>query len=173
MSSERQAREAAEIVRDAGGNLVGRTRLQKVAYLLTVAGLENEFSFLYKHYGPYSEDLAQAAKTAQALGLIREDEHAASWGGTYSVYQALHVDGHADNAARLELATLASKADAVELELAATAAYLAVEEGIAESWAETARRKPEKAEGGRLERAKKLYEEIRKLNTPQTLPELQ
>jgi uncharacterized protein YwgA len=55
-----KAKKAAGLVRDAGGRIVGRTRLQKVAYLLTVTGLEEGFAFAYKHYGPYSEELATA-----------------------------------------------------------------------------------------------------------------
>ena len=54
----------AGIVRDAGSRIVGRTRLQKVAYLLSVTGLEDGLPFVYKHYGPYSEDLATAARDA-------------------------------------------------------------------------------------------------------------
>lgn len=60
-------------------------------------------------------------------------------------------------------------ADAVELELAATAAFLAYER-FPDPWAETARRKPEKAESGRLERARQLYERLRQIQTPQQLP---
>ena len=55
---------AAAIVRDAGGRLVGRTRLQKVAYLTQLAGFAGDFPFEYRHYGPYSEDLAEAMEIA-------------------------------------------------------------------------------------------------------------
>jgi uncharacterized protein YwgA len=58
---------AAEIVRDAGGRIVGRTKLQKVAYLLELAGLGDGFQFEYRHYGPYSEDLAGAIQMANAF----------------------------------------------------------------------------------------------------------
>jgi hypothetical protein len=60
-------------------------------------------------------------------------------------------------------------ADAVELELAATAAFLA-HERVPEPWAERARRKPEKAESGRLERAKQLYSRLQQIPTPRPLP---
>jgi hypothetical protein len=43
--TRRTAERAANIVRDAGGSIVGRTRLQKIAYLLFAAGLEDAFSF--------------------------------------------------------------------------------------------------------------------------------
>jgi hypothetical protein len=78
--------QAAEIVKDTGGRLVGRTKLQKVAYLLELAGLGAGFQFEYRHYGPYSEDLADAMQLAVAFDLVSEEERKADWGGTYSIY---------------------------------------------------------------------------------------
>ena len=43
----------------AGGEIVGKIRLQKVVYLLDQMGLNSGFSYQYFHYGPYSEDLAE------------------------------------------------------------------------------------------------------------------
>ena len=54
------AQAAARIVSDAGGSLIGRTRLQKIAYLLELSGTGAGFPFEYRHYGPYSEKLATA-----------------------------------------------------------------------------------------------------------------
>lgn len=65
---------ATRIIRDAGGELVGRTRLQKIAYLLQLAGYGDEFQFEYKHYGPFSEDLARGIEIAAAFGQVTEDE---------------------------------------------------------------------------------------------------
>ena len=79
---------AARLVRDAGGELVGRTRLQKIAFLMQLAGFGDDFSFEYHHYGPYSEDLAQAMEIAVALGPVKEEERVADWGGRYSIYTA-------------------------------------------------------------------------------------
>jgi uncharacterized protein YwgA len=161
------ALKAAGIVRDAGGRVVGRTRLQKVAYLLSVVGLEDGFLFSYKHYGPYSEDLATAAHDANLLGLLIESEQQASWGGTYSIYT---VDERpSSSSARRRLAEEAAKADAIELELAATAVLLA-KEGHSDPWIETARRKPEKAENGRIDRARVLYRQLSTIETPIALP---
>lgn len=160
---------AAAIVRDAGGRVVGRTRLQKVTYLLSIVGLEEGLSFAYKHFGPYSEELASAAREANLTGLLNETEQQASWGGTYSIYL---VSGGADasiHPARRRLATEAALADAVELELAATAAFLA-NEGHSDPWAETIRRKPEKAAEGRIEKAMDLYKKLSTIETPIPLP---
>src|SRR5579871_3437622 len=78
----------AQIIRDAGGEIVGRTKLQKTVYLLVLAGFERGFRFGYKHYGPFSEELADAADLAAAFGVISERQQQAAWGGTYSVYNA-------------------------------------------------------------------------------------
>lgn len=166
---------AARIVQDAGGELVGRTRLQKIAYLLELAGFGDEFPFEYRHYGPYSEELAQAMEIASALGPVKEVERVADWGGRYSIY-TLSKDVAPRNEARAKFVQQAKSFDATELELAATAAYLFVEEGFGNTsdnpWRETRRRKPSKADNGRLERAVRAYEELRKSNTAKPLPAL-
>jgi uncharacterized protein YwgA len=165
------ALKVASVVRDAGGRIVGRTRLQKIAYLLTVAGLEDGLAFAYKHYGPYSEDLAIATREADLIGLLRETEQQASWGGTYSTYVTDLQSDLPVPAARRRLAEEAAAADAIELELAATAVLLA-KEGHNDPWAETARRKPEKAESGRIEKARELYRKLSAIQTPTRWPEI-
>ena len=44
------AHRAAAIVRDAGGQIVGRTKLQKIGFFLEVAGVGSGFPFRYKHF---------------------------------------------------------------------------------------------------------------------------
>ena len=75
----------AAIVRDAGGRIVGRTRLQKVAYLLSIAGLEEGLPFTYKHYGPYSEDLASAARDARLTRFNARDRGAGVLGDVFDL----------------------------------------------------------------------------------------
>lgn len=159
----------AAVVSDAGGRIVGRTRLQKIAYLLEAAGVGDGFEFEYRHYGPFSEGLASAARTATLLDLIDEVEEPTSWGGFYSVYSLKAYASEQVDSVRRTLAKRAAEANSVELELAATAAYLHAT-GVDDAWGETARRKPDKVGGGRLDRAKALYEELRKLPTPKALP---
>lgn len=167
---------AAQIVHDAGGELVGRTRLQKIAYLMQLAGFESNFAFEYRHYGPYSEQLAQAMEIAVLLGPVHEVERKTDWGGRYSIYSLDGADLGADPR-RADFVQKAKGVNAVELELAATAAYLFAAEGIGRvvdgnPWHETSRRKPSKAAEGRLERAAQAYEELRKFKTHSPLPEL-
>ncbi len=162
---------AADIVRDAGGRIVGRTRLQKIAYLLELADVGEGFAFANRHYRPYSEDLAYATRDAALLDCLREEERPASWGGVYSIFTTDRVPDETVPEARSALAHAAADADPIELELAATAAFLSAQ-GENDPWEETARRKPEKAKGGRLENAKGLYERLRRPGTPGRLPEI-
>lgn len=172
MAGLTEAQRAAEIVRDAGGQIVGRTRLQKIAYILEVAGLGGGFPFRYKHYGPYSEQLAEAAQTARIVGMLSEQETPATWGGVYSTYHSLlPPQGGQVPEARQRLAQELVNVDAVELELAATALFLAYER-FPDPWAETARRKPDKADAGRLQRANQLYQSLRSIPTPRPFPSI-
>jgi uncharacterized protein YwgA len=161
---------AARIIRDAGGRVVGRTRLQKVAYLLELANLGDGFSFHYRHYGPYSEQLSQATELADLFGLIAEEERPTSWGGTYSIYSFVGNDASESSEVRRHLASSAVEADPIELELATTAAFLKAE-GETDPWGETLRRKPDKAEQDRLAKAKALYKRLR-IASEERLPEV-
>lgn len=163
---------AAEIVRDAGGTIVGRTKLQKVGYLLELAGFGEGFRFEYRHYGPFSEDLAAGIETADAFGLVTEEERAAGWGGRYSIYRATGKVGARQADDRARFAETAARFDSIELELAATAAYLSAVEGVPDPWDETAKRKPKKCDSGRLDRAKEVYRALRDLPSPKTLPDI-
>jgi uncharacterized protein YwgA len=163
--------QAAEIVRDAGGRIVGRTKLQKVAYLLELAGLGAGFQFEYRHYGPYSEDLADSVQLAAAFDLISEEERKADWGGTYSIF-TFSETRNSQRDQRSVFAQKAAQIGAIELELAATAAYLKSVNGARDPWEDTKRLKPEKATVARLSAAKQAYKELQKLSVPRKLPSL-
>ena len=167
---------ATRIIQDAGGEVVGRTRLQKIAYLSQLAGFGDEFHFEYKHYGPFSEDLARGIDIASAFGGVREEEHRAAWGGLYSTYR-VSLTEPPSNTDRSRFLKAAKAIGAVELELAATAAFLFQVEGFGRTkpgnpWVETRSRKPEKARGGHLEQAIAAYNKLRQLSTPAKLPQL-
>lgn len=164
------AQKIRNLVRDAGGRIVGRTRLQKTAYILELAGLGEGFAFEYRHYGPFCADLATAARKARILGLIEEEEKRASWGGVYSIFLTDSAGRKGVSAARVQLAKAAIEADPVELELAATAAFLSSETD--NPWEETAERKPQKASDGRLENARVLYRKLAAIQTPKPLPKI-
>jgi uncharacterized protein YwgA len=170
MATKPELERAVGVVRAAGGRVVGRTRLQKVAYLLQLAGFGRAFDFEYHHYGPYSDDLADALRTARAFGLVSEEEHVANWGGTYSIFVA-PITGQEDPE-ESAFATAAAKIGPIELELAATAAYLSAVEKHPDPWAEAERLKPEKAKDGRLASARRAYQDLLRLRTPKDLPQI-
>lgn len=130
------------------------------------AGLE----FEYRHYGPYSERLSSSVKFAEIFDIITEDVHAANWGGTYSIFKSDFPSGEALSSDRSSIVFLGNQSDPVELELAATAVYLA-KEGFDHPWDETENRKPEKASLERIERAKALLNKFKDLDNKKMLPE--
>jgi uncharacterized protein YwgA len=163
------AENAADIIRDAGGKVVGKTRLQKMTYLLEISGLGCGFFFEYRHYGPFSEELANAVVTAQIADLLTEEEHTAWWGGSYSIFKVRSGTANSNaRGARKQILELGMKANPISLELAATAAFLS-KEGESDPWEETKRRKPEKADKW-LNEARDLYAKLRTVKAPQPLP---
>ncbi|MCB6177874.1 hypothetical protein LHP98_06985 [Rhodobacter sp. Har01] len=161
--------EIVDIVATANGNLIGRTRLQKTACLLTMAGLSDRFSFIYKHYGPFSQDLADATELATLFSNLSEEQRRTQWGSTYSVFTTCTKATTRIDSPRARMISIANAADPIELELATTAAFLA-KQGFNDPWAETASRKPEKIANGRLDRAKCLYKRLLAIDTPKPLP---
>src|SRR5680860_1419043 len=85
-------RDIATLVDAAGGELVGRTRLQKTACLLELVGSGVGVRFSYHLYGPDIEELINAASDADALGYVEEREKHAAWGGRFSVFN-IREDG--------------------------------------------------------------------------------
>ena len=153
---------AARLVDEAGGELVGRTRLQKVACLAWMAGLLDTFKFEYRHYGPFSEGLAGSMEIAAGLEYVEEEEVRADWGGWYSIYRKTLQTPHGSDSVRSRFVTEAAKIGPILLELMATAAFLNRAEGLdgPAAWAETERRKPDKAANGRLAAAKAAYRQL-------------
>ena len=158
----------AALLKAAGGQMVGRVRLQKVAYLLDRLGMESGFHYDYHHYGPFSRDLDNAVADAEAFGLVEQEfGHRQVDGARYSIFKL--TDGKKKlpkkigqlNEAALEgyLQTFA-ETNVTVLELAATANWLAEEEER-DDWQEALhRRKGPKADGGRLDRALALLREV-------------
>ncbi|MFA7262504.1 MAG: hypothetical protein WC068_05730 [Caulobacter sp.] len=154
----------ASVVAFAGGEIVGRVRLQKEVYLLDQLGLKSGFSYSYHHYGPYSADLVDAVDGAKAFRLVEEQtRHRKSDGVPFSVY----CKGSALDAALSELGGMSSVEverllgimqgrSATVLELAATIHWLRTKEGLRDWRPELVRRKGIKTEGGRIEEALQL-----------------
>jgi uncharacterized protein YwgA len=101
--------------------VVGRTRLQKTVKLLQRLGLPTDYLYTIFFYGPYSEGVHAEIRLLEQLGLIEEEEHVGTEGGTpYFVLEAQ------PEAVMLEIAPwqraidTMEQADLVVLELAAT-----------------------------------------------------
>ena len=156
------------LLKAAGGQLDGRVRLQKIAYLLHQLGMESDFRFDYHHYGPFSRDLDNALADAEAFGLVKEDFGRREIDGArYSIFKLIDDDLESlEEIGQLEASVLERylpillQTSVTVLELAATANWLAVEEER-NDWQETLRsRKGPKVEGGRLDRALSLLDEV-------------
>ena len=149
----------ADIVKAAGGRLVSRIRLQKIAYLLDQLGAKGGFNFSYHHYGPYSREADSAVLDAEAFGLVTEDfDRRQSDGARYSIFnvtkQARARDYMWLQDDRLrQLTKTWAETPAVILELAATAHWLVAHEKVDDWEAEIKRRKGTKTASGRLDKA--------------------
>ena len=161
--------EVTSIVGDAGGRIVGRTRLQKIAYLLTATGLDDNFKFSYKHYGPFSSELADSVEFGSLIGNLTEEKRETGWGSVYSIYTLDDFQPPNETTPRSQLATIAANSESIELELAATAVFLA-HDGYDDPWEEISQRKPDKVTESRVQNAKALLSKLSQIPTPSPIP---
>ncbi len=155
----------ARIVQLNGGSVVGKTRLQKTAYFLEALGVGFGFDFDYHHYGPYSEELANLAEDARALGMLDIEWRLSQEGAKYAVFldrdETIGANEIAGvDASRQKVLNVLSNFSALELELAATADYLAKNGYADEAWNETKLRKASKISEDRIARSKQLLQEL-------------
>lgn len=158
------------VIAAAGGEIIGRVRLQKTVYLLDQLGLNSKFDYEYHNYGPYSTDLTAATADAIAFGLIEEDfENRRSDGAQYSVFRNQgDNDSTAYDAAygrigkerTVELVDLMNQYSATVLELAATVDWLWRYERRTDWREEIQKRKGVKTAEGRLDLAVELLREL-------------
>lgn len=150
-----------------GGELVGRTRLQKQTYLLDRCGANFGLRFTYHHYGPYSFELAGGCVDAEAEERIAINERVGGHGVPYAIFTSTG-DGAPPDAlgelpaarARALLEEMRRVSDIV-LELAATIVFLRDEwsyygKGKTDAVEETKARKSLKATEGRIGEARGL-----------------
>lgn len=147
-----------------GGELVGRTRLQKAAFLLEGIGMNSGLGFDYHRYGPFSADLAGGWDEARSEGRLDLSERLGNYDVPYTIFSTSAEpperlgDLDADDARDL-LATLRSYSDIV-VELAATIVLLR-QQGFGERALEEVKvRKPLKATDQRLKNALDLIREL-------------
>jgi uncharacterized protein len=158
------------LVMAAGGEIVGKIRLQKVVYLLDQIGLNSGFSYQYFHYGPYSEDLAEKVEDDVVFGhLFASQRRRLSDGVPYVAYSAERagkgdeLEGHMPmNRVRAALSEM-QRQSATVLELAATIHWLVAVEGVSDWKVELVRRKGAKTNNDRDRRA---FDLLRTLGLP-------
>ncbi len=155
---------AVAIVALNEGRLVGRTRLQKTAYLLDQCGMRSRLSYQYHYYGPYSFELADGWATAESAGHLKLESKPGRHGVPYTVFITPHSPPAklgALPAARAKeiLARLAKEPDVV-LELAATLRFFANRPDVDDPEAEVRRRKPVKSTPGKLAAARTLLNDL-------------
>lgn len=156
----------ADMVTLADGELTGRIRLQKIVYLLDQLGLKSGAHYIYHHYGPYSENVADAISDAKFWGDLEEaTDFRQSDGAPYSIFKVrgkrelTELGGLDLQRARSLLAKL-KPINSTILELAATAHWLANVEKVSDWRSEIERRKAGKTTGGRLDRAVQLLDDL-------------
>lgn len=101
----------AKIV-DWAGTLDTRKRMQKVAYLLWVAGCRLDADFNLHHYGPYSQEVARLTDEMVQAGILDERAESNMVGQQFSYSLS---EGARKNLADFE-ATPRGRAAAAELE---------------------------------------------------------
>jgi uncharacterized protein YwgA len=162
------ASDIARLIHLNGGRLIGKTRLQKSAYFLEIMGAGFGFDFSYHRFGPYSEDLANSADDAFALGLIDVDWKEAEGGTHYAIFQNKPSNENFENKAeqdlrRQSLLNVLKRYSSIEIELAATADFLRRNGYAKDPWTETRRRKASKVDDARLIKSQRLLRELEAL----------
>jgi uncharacterized protein YwgA len=155
------------LISAAGGEIVGKVRLQKMVYLLEQMGMGEDYSFDYHHYGPYSVDLTDVVDEEVFFDRVREDVRQRADGVAYSVFRVgplaevkpTRLGNFSFSQAFGALAAM-QRRSATVLELAATIHWLAFVEEISDWRAELVRRKGIKAAHGRDREALELLQEL-------------
>ncbi len=155
---------AVGIVALNGGQLVGRTRLQKTAYLLDACGMKSGMQYDYHYYGPYSFALAEGWETAKREQRLHVNEKPGRHGVSYYVFVTEEkapekLGAFTVRRAAKILERLKEQSDLV-LEVAATLVFLGRRPDVSDAVTEVKRRKPLKATDERLKAASRLLDEI-------------
>ncbi len=146
----------------------GRKRLQKILWLVKLAGLPVDAEFEISHYGPYSERVANTADLLSVIGKIDESEEPL---GSFNMIQSVYTlpsqplsggrDAPALPGPYNGLVAFLSDFSTTELEVAATIGYFK-QSGLSESAAiaRTRSMKPNKTISPVLAKAKHILGEI-------------
>lgn len=156
--------DVAALIALNGGEVVGKTRLQKIFYLLEAMELGFDLDFDYKDFGPFSVELAFAADDAEALGLIESEERPGFHAVPYTIFRATAsapVFNDLDFSERCKSALEKMRGySSLTLELAATAVFLRENGYPDDFWEEVRVRKAIKATPDRIKKANQLIKRL-------------
>ena len=155
----------ADLLAAAGGEITGRVRMQKMFYLLQQLGLTSDLHFRFHHYGPYSKNLDEAIDGAKALYGVQEViSYRLTDGAPFSVFKGptrvLDKVGEMQIDRARELSKRLLAQSSTVLELAATIHWIEHVDKIVDWRPELKRRKGQKTEGGRAEKALELLKDL-------------
>jgi uncharacterized protein YwgA len=152
-----------DIVALSGGRLVGRTRMQKTAYLLDAKGMKSGAAYYYYNFGPFSDEVADGISDSKFVGsLVEKIDYRKVDGSPFSIFESgkpadqVEALGDLKRSEATGLLNRLAAANSTVLELAATIHWLIFVEKVADWRAELKRRKGAKIDGGRMDKAADL-----------------
>lgn len=155
-----------QILAAGDGEIVGRIRFQKIAYLLEQKGLGADLGFTYHHYGPFCRDLGEALDFKVCRREVEEDRITTGSGAAYSILRLKEAGGDVQCVGQLpmeqarHLVTRLKRQQSVVLELAATAHWLQYGERVGDWRKELKVRKSLKATDANIDRAIAVLKDI-------------
>lgn len=163
-ASQGDMREVVDIVSAAGGEFVGRNRLQKTAYFLEFAGLGTGYRFRYEFSSPHCDELELAMYSARLYydGFDVNEKPLEGTGCTYSVF-TYTGEGRTHEEAFELLVREAKKTHPIVLELASVASYFTIVKHE-NPWGEVERRLKDRVINGWLKDAKELHHRFKEMD---------
>lgn len=152
----------AQLIYAAGGELVGKIKLQKSIYFLTNLGINTSIDFDYYYYGPYSKQIDDALSeiSSEEIGILEEQvKFRVLDGAKYSVFKIRDNKAiereieKCDYEIISKWASIFAKTNSTILELAATIHWLKNVERISDWRQEIITRKGAKTRNGKLDKA--------------------
>jgi uncharacterized protein YwgA len=156
-----------DIVALSGGRLVGRTRMQKTAYLLDAKGMKSGAAYYYYNFGPFSDEVADGISDSKFVGsLVEKIGHRQTDGSPFSIFESgrpanqITALGNLKRSDAINILNRLSAASSTVLELAATIHWLTFVEKVADWRTELKRRKGAKVDNGRMGKAADLLTQL-------------
>lgn len=169
---EPQSQLVLRILQAAKGEIEGRTRIQKIVYLIEEIGNSSNFFYSYHHYGPYSEELTDTLNILKHVDekIIEERRDFEDSQGFTAVFQLKGAqNSSSDQEASAEsvsfekmqqYVTLMKKKSSTCLEIAATIHWLICKRKVQNWEDELVILKGNKARPEILQQSRELLEEL-------------